>query len=61
MLNLTWPTVPDRIYRVQSWSNLDSPSFSDVLTDLNGDGGDMSVQVPVGGAQMFYRVVLDPQ
>jgi hypothetical protein len=61
MLTLSWPTIPDRTYRVQAAPDLRPNSFFDVFVDLNGDGTDMSVSIPISGPQSFYRIMLDPE
>ena len=60
VIRLTWPTLPDRSYRVQAASNL-TDSFFDVFVDLMADGTDMSKDVPISGPHMFYKIVLDPE
>jgi len=61
MLTLMFPTIPDRSYRLQSSPDLRPDSFFDVFVDLMGDGSDMSLDVPLNGAQSFYRIMLDPE
>jgi hypothetical protein len=61
-INLRWFSIPDRSYHVEMISDLGSPAWTQVpLPDLNGDGDELNVTVPIGSGQGFYRVVLDPQ
>ena len=60
-LQLSFPTIPDRMYRIQQANDLRS-SFFDIFTEIAGDGTDMDVMVPIGpGPQGYYRIVLDPE
>src|SRR2546430_2240483 len=59
-LNVTWPTLVDRTYRIQRADDLRS-GFFDVFTEIMGDGSDKSMDLPVSGSQGFYRILLDPQ
>ena len=60
-LQLSFPTIPDRMYRIQQANDLRS-SFFDIFTEIAGDGTDMDVMVPIGpGPQGYYRILLDPE
>ena len=59
-IRLRFSTIPDRTYRVQSAPSL-GDSFFDIFTELNGDGTEMDVDLPIMGKQGFYRLLLDPE
>jgi hypothetical protein len=58
--DITFDVLPGRLYRVRQSPTLDS--FFDVFTDLSlEEGGEMRLQLPVGGMQRFYQISLDPE
>jgi hypothetical protein len=60
LLNLTWPAVPGRTYRLQSAADLSRPEWIN-WGDFPADTGEINALVPLGGNQGFYRVSLLPQ
>lgn len=55
-VTLTWASQNGKRYQVLSASNLVAGNWSPETGLLAGNGGALSVTVPGGGAQKFYRV-----
>jgi hypothetical protein len=62
-LNLNWSSVPGRTYRLQYRPDFEPrSSWSDSgMGDINAEGPDTSLTVPIMGTQGFYRVYLVPE
>lgn len=56
-LDLSFPTQLGKSYTVQFKTNLTDPAWSN-LTVTNGTGGTAIVSDPAGGAQRFYRLLV---
>ncbi len=58
-ITLTWSSVANSSYQIQSANNLANPSWANVGAPVIASGNVMSASEPIGGAvQQFYRVVL---
>jgi hypothetical protein len=53
-------SIPDRIYHVQGASDLRS-GFFDIFPEISGTGEEISVPLPTGATQGFYRIMLEPE
>lgn len=60
--NLTWSSVPGKLYHVQASTTLASNSFTDISGDIPASGGQTTsyLDTNAGGARKFYRVRVAP-
>jgi hypothetical protein len=60
--NLSWPSIPERVYRVQYKILLSAPAWTDVPGDVTATGWTASKQdcPPSGTSGRYYRIVLLP-
>ena len=58
-ITISWSSVPDKIYRIQSKSDL-TETWNDVGTQFTANGTTSSQTLPVSGTKHFYRVRLVP-
>jgi uncharacterized repeat protein (TIGR03803 family) len=60
-LLLTWSTIPNRVYQLQSTTAFQPTSWINVGSSVTAGGQSFSTSLPIGpGSQLFYRVVLLP-
>jgi len=56
-VEITWPSIADRIYQVQSAASLDSAAWTDLGNPVSGTGTTNAVFDPAITTSRFYRVV----
>jgi hypothetical protein len=56
---VSWASVPDRMYKVQSTPDLSAPAWTDRSGFLSGTGVTMSYAQPVSAGALYFRVVQD--
>ncbi|HEV2329117.1 MAG TPA: YDG domain-containing protein [Verrucomicrobiae bacterium] len=56
LLVLTWPTITDQNYQLQSTTNLNAPVWTDSGVTIAGTGNSVTVTNAIGASPQFFRL-----